>query len=268
MIKQDKKIYKIILAVLGLLIFLNFFGFLDPINRVIGDGFNFFATRIRGKSSETLSRGQDKTILIKKIEELEFTLSRERVDLALLSSLKKENEQFRNFFNFFEDNDFNNYLLADVVWQDNLLNFSSTNQNLVINKGEADNVVPGLAVVNEFGVLVGKVIEVEQDYSKICLSSNSFCKFAVALNNDDNSSGLAEGNLGLSVSIDFVAQNEEVDVGEIVFTSGLESNIPKGLYLGQVVNIEKRENDIWQDIIVEPFFDLKNLNEVAVILPN
>jgi rod shape-determining protein MreC len=241
MIKQDKKIYKIILAVFGLLIFLNFIGFLNPINKAIGDGFNFFTTRIRKKSGETLSKNQSKTVLLEKIEELESALSQEKADLSLLSSLKKENEQLRNFFNFFEDNNFNNHLLADIVWQDNLLNFSSTNQNLVINKGEADGVIPGLAVVNEFGILVGKVIEVEQNYSKICLSNNSFCKFAVALNNNGNSSGLAEGDLGLSVVLSFVAQNEDVEVGNIVFTSGLEKNIPKGLYVGQVVNIEKKE---------------------------
>ena len=151
--------------------------------------------------------------------------------------------------------------------QKNLLNFSSINQNLIINRGSRQGLYPGLAVVSDSGVLIGKVLEVEENYSKICLANNSFCRLAVSLNNNDKSSGLAEGNLGLSIRVNFIAQNEVIDTGNIVFSSGLEKDIPKGLYLGEVVNVEKKENDIWQEIIVEPFFTSKNLSRIAVIIP-
>lgn len=265
MIKQNKKIYKIILAVLGLLIFFNIFGFLKPVNRILGSVVNFFSSKVRQEVNESVVR-ESREDLLKKIENLEFELAEEKASLSLLNSLQIENEQFRNFFNFFETNNYN-YLLADVVWENGLLNFSSTNQNLVINKGEKDGLYPGLAVISESGILIGKIIETEENYSQVCLSNNSFCRLAVSLNNEEKSSGLAEGNLGLSVKINFIPQNENVSVGNIVFSSGLEKDIPKGLYLGEVVNVEKKENDIWQDIVVESFFNSKNLNRVAIIIP-
>lgn len=265
MIKQNKKIYKKILAVLGLLVFLNIFGFLKPLNSFLNPAVNFFSFKIRKEVNRSTLK-ESKADLLKKVEELEFKLAKEKVSLSLLSSLQIENEQFRNFFNFFESVKYN-YLIADVVWDDNLLNFSSTNQNIVISKGESDGLYPGLAVVSDSGVLIGKVIETQDKYSKVCLSNNSFCRIAVALNNEEKSSGLAEGNLGLSVKVNFIPQNENVVLGNIVFSSGLEEDIPKGLYLGEVVNVEKKENDIWQDIIVEPFFNSKNLNRVAIIIP-
>ncbi len=265
MIKQNKKIYKIILAVLGLLIFLNIFGWLNPANRFLGSVVNFFTFKIRKETNEIIKK-ESRDDLLKKIENLEFQLAEEKADSSLLNSLKIENEQFRNFFNFFETTKYN-YLLADIVWNDNLLNFSSINQNLIINRGSRQGLYPGLAVVSDSGVLIGKVLEVEENYSKICLANNSFCRLAVSLNNNDKSSGLAEGNLGLSIRVNFIAQNEVIDIGNIVFSSGLEKDIPKGLYLGEVVNVEKKENDIWQEIIVEPFFTSKNLSRVAVIIP-
>jgi len=265
MIKQNKKIYKIILAVLGLLVFLNIFGLLRPVNKILGSVVNFFSFKVRQEVNQSAAR-ESKDDLLKRIENLEFQLAEEKASLSLLNSLQIENEQFRNFFNFFETNNYN-YLLADVVWENSLLNFSSTNQNLVINKGEKDGLYPGLAVLSDSGVLVGKIVETEENYSQVCLSNNSFCRLAVSLNNEEKSSGLAEGNLGLSVKINFIPQNEEVNIGNIVFSSGLEKNIPKGLYLGEVVNVEKKENDIWQDIVVESFFNSKNLNRVAIIIP-
>lgn len=266
MIKQDKKIYKIVAAVLGLLIFLNLISALQPINRGLGSVVNFFAIKLRGAVGDG-SRPESRLELLKKITELESRLAEEKVDLALLNSLQAENQQFKSFLDFFEEEQQQKYLLADVVWSDGLLSFSNTNQSLIIDKGSRDNISPGLVVVNEDGVLVGKILEVEDNYSKMCLFSNSFCSLAVAFNNQDKSFGLSEGNLGLSIKINFIAQNEDISVGDVVFTSGLENNVPRGLYLGEVVSAEKKENDIWQDIVVEPFFGSRKLNRVAVILP-
>lgn len=265
MIRQNKKIYKKILAVLGLLVFLNIFGFLKPLNNLLNPVVNFFSFKMRKEFNQSAPK-ESKADLLKKIEDLEFKLAEEKASLSLLDSLQIENEQFRNFFNFFENTQYQ-HLLANVVWDDNLLNFSSTNQNIVINRGEDDGLYPGLAVVSDSGILIGKVIEVQAKYSKVCLSNNSFCRIAVALNNEEKSSGLAEGNLGLSIKLNFIPQNENVALGNIVFSSGLEKDIPKGLYLGEVVSVEKKENDIWQDIVVEPFFNSKNLNRVAIIIP-
>ncbi|MFA5421026.1 MAG: rod shape-determining protein MreC [Patescibacteria group bacterium] len=265
---KNDKLLRIFVAVFGLLIFLNAVSLLDPIRSSFSNLFDTFMVGLKRTSDNISLMQMNKAELIDKIEGLEIELSKERVDLANLYSVQSENEQLLNFFNFFDKNNFNNYVLADVVWEDSILTFSSTNKNLVINRGSDDGISPGLAVLNEEGVLVGKVVEVNSDYSKICLSSNSFCNFAVSISNNDGSSGMSEGNLGMSIRVNYIAQNEDVQVGDIVYTSGLERSIPRGLYVGEVINIEKSENDIWQNVSAEPLFDFKNINKVSVLLIN
>jgi rod shape-determining protein MreC len=90
---------------------------------------------------------------------------------------------------------------------------------------------------------------------------------AVSLSNENRTVGLAEGDLGLSVKISFVSQSENIKVGDQVITSGLEKNIPRGLAVGRVNNVEQEVNDIWQNINAEALFNINNLNIVSVILP-
>lgn len=266
MIRQNKKTYKIILAVFGLLIFLNLISLLYPANKIFGGVFNFFGIKMRSGAIYLSEKKENKVLLAQRIEDLEKKLAQEKNDKALISSLQEENRQLKNFFNFSKEIG-SDLILADIVWGENFLNFSNINQSLIINKGDEDGLEPGLVVVNDSGILLGKILEVQKDYSRICLFNNSFCKLAVSLDNEEVSSGLAEGNLGLSIKINFIPQNEKVEKGNIVFSSGLEKNIPKGLYLGEVVNIEKKENDIWQEVLVEPYFGLRNLSRVAIVVP-
>jgi rod shape-determining protein MreC len=268
MINKSDKILKIFVAVFGLLIFLNIFSLLDPIRSSFSSLFdNFMMSFKRGADNVSLIQ-MSKVELSQKVEELEGKISEEKVDVARLHALESENEQLKNFFDFFEESSFENYVLADVVWEDDALNFLNSNKNLVINRGKNDGLSPGLAVLSEEGILIGKVVEVNSDYSKICLTSNSFCSFAVLIGNEENSSGMSEGNLGMSIKLNYIAQNENVSNGDIVYTSGLEKSIPKGLYMAEVISVEKSENDIWQEVFAEPLFNIKKINRVSVLLTN
>jgi len=263
---KDKKTYRFFLAVAVLLIFLNIIDFSSlgqrALFKIMYPGSFFIKNFTSFSSLDTKS----KTELIENISSLEKDIESSQAELARLYSLEEENKKLRQYLKFFEENSYE-YVLAKVLWQENLLNLSSYNQNIIINKGEKDGLMVGLAVVNESGVIIGKIIEVNETNSRVCLINNNFCKMAVSINNSNSSIGLAEGDLGLSVKLNFVSQNEIVNVGDMIITSGLEKDIPRGLAVARINNIEQEVNDIWQNVNAEALFNINNLNIVSVIIP-
>ncbi len=53
--------------------------------------------------------------------------------------------------------------------------------------------------------------------------------------------------------------------GDIVVTSGLVGNFPKGLMIGVVKQIEKTQDDLFQSAELVPVVDFSKLEEVLVI---
>lgn len=263
---KDRKKYKILLAVIILLVFLNIISFSNFGQKVLVRIIGFSSYKIRGLSTDISNHNVSKADLLEKIAQLEEDFYKNEAELAKLYSLEDENEKLRQYLNFFNNNKFD-YVVANVIWQENLLNFSNYNQNIIIDKGSKNGLRDGLIVVNESGIVVGKIIEVNDNISRVCLINNNFCKMAVSVNNSDKSIGLAEGDLGLSIKLNFVSQSEIINVGDRIITSGLEKDIPRGLAVGKINSVEQEVSDIWQNINAEALFNINNLNIVSVIIP-
>jgi rod shape-determining protein MreC len=201
-----------------------------------------------------------------KVNDLEGQVSNLIVENARLKDLESENQKLREYLNFFNQNKFN-YVLANVTSQENFLDSVKYGQNIIINKGSKNNLIPGLVVVNGQGVVIGKVLEAREDSAQVCLLINNSCKLAVSILNQNRTIGVTEGDLGLTVKINFVGQTEKINENDIVVTSGLEKNIPAGLVLGRVSQLNNNENDVWQNISVEPLVNFDNLGVVSVVLP-
>jgi len=264
-IKQHTKI----IVVAGLLIFLHFIGVLAPLERLIIRVSQpvFVKFHSLGSSWKKTSGGEVSVAdLNTKIGDLENQLSALVVENAHLKDLENENQKLREYLNFFSQNKMN-YVLANVTAQENFLDSVKYGQNIIINKGQKDNLIPGLAVINGQGVLVGKVLEVKENSARVCLLINDACKLAVSVLNQNRTIGVTEGDLGLTIKINFVGQTEKISQGDIVVTSGLEKDIPAGLVLGRVSQINNNENDVWQNINVEPLINFDNLGVVSVVLP-
>ena len=59
--------------------------------------------------------------------------------------------------------------------------------------------------------------------------------------------------------MDYIPQGETFSVGEVVLTSGLGGRFPKGIPIGQVVEIRQRDIDVFQQAVVQPTVDLPRL---------
>jgi rod shape-determining protein MreC len=63
----------------------------------------------------------------------------------------------------------------------------------------------------------------------------------------------------------YLLRTEEVMVGDVVVTSGLSGNLPKGLMMGEVRKVDKKGHGVFQYAELVPSVDLTKLEEVFVI---
>ena len=82
---------------------------------------------------------------------------------------------------------------------------------------------------------------------------------------EENLSGILTGSLGLGMDLEFIPQEQDIKINDLVITSALNENIPANLLIGQIEKIEFEEEDIFKKAIVSPFLDYQSLYLVAVI---
>src|SRR3989344_4049004 len=82
-----------------------------------------------------------------------------------------------------------------------------------------DQVEDGLAVVAGPGVMVGKIYDVYADHSKVLLLTDNQSRVAATIQNLNNTTGLVEGQFGLSFAMTNIPQDQEVKNGDLIVTS-------------------------------------------------
>jgi rod shape-determining protein MreC len=75
-----------------------------------------------------------------------------------------------------------------------------------------------------------------------------------------------EGEGGARCYLRYVLRTEDVEVGDHIITSGLEGIFPKGLSMGDVTSVERKEYGLFQKVEVTPSAHFSCLEEVLVIL--
>ncbi len=135
---------------------------------------------------------------------------------------------------------------------------------VIFDKGEKDGIAPGMPVIISNGILVGKVDEVYSGSSKINLltGSNSFVNVADI---ETGAKGIARGEYGLGIVMDMVTQSDVLNEGDSVVTSGLGSNIPRGLLIGKIKEVKKTQDKLFQEAVIVPRVKYSKLDVIFVI---
>ena len=176
-----------------------------------------------------------------------------------LVEIELSNERLRNLLNF-QQNVTDRVLAAEVIGKDP----SPWFKTIIIDKGRLDGIEKGLPVVIRQGI-VGQVIEVSSHHSKVLLmiDTNSAVD---ALVQRTRYRGLIKGVLGGKCLFKYVLRKHEVRVGDSVISSGLDGVYPKGLHIGKVSEVIRRNAGIFQEVTVIPYVDFDKVEEVLVIM--
>ncbi len=121
---------------------------------------------------------------------------------------------------------------------------------------------PGMAVISADGV-VGRIDKIFDDYSDVMLVTDARSKIAVEVARN-RAQGILVGDAEDGCAVD-VPKDYEIEVGDLVQTSGVDELFPKGHPVGSVTSVEQLVGD-QQRLHVTPAVRFDRLDVVWVVL--
>jgi rod shape-determining protein MreC len=218
-------------------------------------GYSGFSNGIR----ETISLYLNLIDIKKDNRELNDELSKLKAKLAALEEIKIENERLEQLLNFQKDSPMS-LIGARVIAYDLLFGQFST---IRIGRGKSDGVKEGDAVITPSGV-VGAVHQVSDHFSDVLVLTHRFSAIDAVVQRS-RARGVLVGSRS-TAQMRYLQRSDDVQVGDLVVTSGLDNIFPKGYPIGKVLGVEKKNHGITQKVEVKPLVDPFHLEEVFVVL--
>ncbi len=142
-------------------------------------------------------------------------------------------------------------------------------RKVILNKGSRQGIVQGSPVIDGRGLL-GQVVRVFPLSSEVLLL-DSPQQAVPALNNRTGERSLVYGDSqqprGNALEIRFLANTEDVQVGDAIVTSGVGGIYPAGLPLGTVSVVERRNNSAFLRVQLTPAAHMLSVDHVLVLDP-
>ncbi len=240
---------------------------ISPVEGTLGDiltpvqGFMYrIATYVSNKVQSLRDRGrleEDYILLQDRVLSLEEELLNQNEAL-------RENERLRRLLDYKQDRDEYTITAAGVTGKNpgNWFNI------FTIDKGTKQGLSVNMAVVSERG-LVGRVIDTGSNWSKVraVVDGQSAISGIVERTRDI---GIVRGNNGLTFEdglcrMVHLPMDSDIIPGDRVITSGLGEIFPKGIYIGEVVEVIHERRDLFKTAVIRPAADFRRLEEVLVI---
>jgi rod shape-determining protein MreC len=182
------------------------------------------------------------------------------------AELRQENNRLRELLGFSGDLRYQ-HIPAEIIGRDPENLFSA----FVINKGSRAGVgvnMPVIAYHNATEGLVGKIIFsgafeslVMPLYDTDCYVSSRF--------SESRYEGIVEGRgiPEIPLLMRFIGKKarDEINIGDVVVTSGMGGVYPYGINIGRVNRINYREDELSMEVELEPSIDFFRLEHVFVI---
>jgi rod shape-determining protein MreC len=138
-------------------------------------------------------------------------------------------------------------------------------RRILLNKGSRDGVFNGQPLLDAHGVL-GQVVETMPFSSQALLVTDPSHAIPVQFNR----SGLRAIALGTGevnrLEIPHIPNNADIQVGDLLVTSGLGQRFPPGYPVGTIVEFEKDPSQPFAHVIAEPAAHLERSREVVLIM--
>ena len=184
---------------------------------------------------------------------------------ARLQEIKRENEQLTALLQLRAGFD-HQTVAASVISRES----SEFRRVVGIDKGTNDGIKVGDVVVAAGGALAGRVTDVGADSATVVLLTDATSTVIGQLGTSA-ATGQVVGQLGGVLVMDQIDSSVQIDLGVEVLTAGIElgggvrSPYPKGLLIGQVIDVRRDANSVVQTAYLEPAAELDRLEYVLVI---
>ena len=227
----------------------------DPFERSLGGLMNVSSTAYRTYGHLWHAEQEN--------QELHIQLVAAQVQIQRLGEEAGETERLRALLDFRNQAGFQT--VATEVIASSMGSTSSPGENsnaIFIDKGSDSGLTTDLAVITPEGV-VGKILAIFPHSAQVLLITDPSSGVGVTLA-QGRAQGILKGDSNNFCGLHYVMNEEVVNRGEAVVTSGLDQVYPKGLPVGTVVSAG--DGNIYKTIKVKPSVDLNRLEMVLVVL--
>ncbi len=131
---------------------------------------------------------------------------------------------------------------------------------------ESRDIGPNMPVLSPDGV-VGTTLRTSGDTVDVRLVVDAGAAVDVVVQRT-GARGIARGSgdeTKYAVSVEYMQRTDEVEVGDLLVTSGVGRRFPKGVPVGTVTLVTKRDFGIYQQVIASPAVDFSRLEEVLIV---
>lgn len=220
---------------------------------------------IAGTVSDTVGAISEIEGLRRDNEALRLENERLRNLNARLDAARTENDQLTALLQLRSGLEFET-VAARVIARDS----SEFRRVVTLDRGSDDGLEAGDVVIAAGGALAGRILEVGPNFARVQLINDTESTVTGQLASSA-ATGDVVGQLGGVLVMRDIDATEEVPPGDEVLTAGLElrggvrSPYPKGLLLGQVVDVQRDPNAVVQTAYLKAAADLEKLAYVLVI---
>lgn len=139
-------------------------------------------------------------------------------------------------------------------------------RKVFINRGQTHGVQPGSPLINEQGVL-GQVTRVYPLTSEVTLLVDRDATLPVLNARNQSRSAAFGGAPYPGMELRFMATNADVQVSDLLLTSGIDGVYPPGLAVAKVVSVERQVESGFARILAAPVANPDGVRHVLVLEP-
>ena len=177
-------------------------------------------------------RIKSKEILIKENQNL---LSQQKINSSILQryeSLEQENERLKQILNAASNLD-NKVEITRII----SVNVNPYRHTIVIDKGERDGVYEGQVLLGADGV-IGQILHTNFLTSEAILISDSDHALPVEINRNGLRTIVLGNGSYTKLDVPYIPNNADIEIGDLLVTSGLGGKFPSGYPVAKVDFIE------------------------------
>lgn len=196
-------------------------------------------------------------------KELKEEISRLELELIKEKGASQENEILRKYLNIKNTN-------PDLELLDALIIGYSSNEIynfFTLNRGSGDGVELGMPIINEIG-LIGSVCEVGYNWCRVRIITEASSGIGAYVRRSGDTgviSGVVPNEDGNTCILEYLGENADIEVGDLIFSSGNGSSCPRDIYIGKVREVKIDKYLRTKIAIVESAVDFENLRYVMII---
>jgi rod shape-determining protein MreC len=181
-----------------------------------------------------------------------------KAKLLNYDEISLENQRLNELLEF-RTNDSLKLIPARVVGQD----LFAERSTIRIGIGSKDGVKKGMAVIHPKGV-VGYVLSANIGSSVVLLLTDRYAVIDARVQRS-RSRGIVKGLNPTQAELVYLQRTDDVEIGDLVVSSGLDSIFPEGFPIAVVDNVHKESSGITQEVVLRPVVETSQLEEVFVV---